>query len=82
MTAAGNCYGRAREWGAGQGPADLDVAMEGCRTCPILDGCVDRFAVTIGRADMPALAGLVLGGLTGRELVHAVKVARVRGRAA
>ena len=74
----GNCRNQAREWGAGEGPADLEVAVAGCEVCPVLDGCVDRFAATISRSDQPTIAGLVVGGLHGRELSHAIKVARLR----
>lgn len=77
----GSCHNQPRVWGAGPGEADVQVAKAGCEVCPILDGCVDRFAARLRRAETPVVAGLVVGGLHGRDLVSAVRAAQ-KGAAA
>lgn len=65
-----------RVWGVGPVAADVEVAKAGCEVCPVLDGCVERFAAVPGRVDAQMLAGMVVGGLHGRELLAAVNRAR------
>ncbi|HEY7822662.1 MAG TPA: hypothetical protein VIG24_07520 [Acidimicrobiia bacterium] len=75
------CLDDPETWDAGAGPGLPRLAIIGCRRCPLAATCVEDFAAKLPPAQAHYAHDMVVGGLTGKALVEALKMAHRVGAA-